>query len=222
MSKWQQWFKGFLNNWFNALADSLSSLDDTRRKLFEESLGSFTSLEIVDFSDAWDDLETPDSIKQKVTAALDAFEEPSKEQMGALKEWFTVLINTIEEQPQEIREKLLSVCGSACAGHAIDAFKKVYSESNNLEEYLQNLNTKLCKGEDVYRYVSENTIEVAYPRCFCPIVGFKLITSPILCNCSSSWLKTNLEATLDKTVEVRKISTALSGNSTCSFKIKLS
>jgi predicted hydrocarbon binding protein len=130
-------------------------------------------------------------------------------------------MNTIEDQPAELREKLLSVCGGACASHAVDSFKKVWSESSSMTEYLESLNNQLCEGDEVYRYVDENTIEVAYPRCLCPIVGFDLIKSPTLCNCSSSWLKTNFEATLGKNAEVKRISTALSGNSTCSFKIIL-
>jgi hypothetical protein len=221
MSQWKQWFRGFLSNWLDVLAMSLSKLDDGTRKQFEATLSTFSSPEIEGFGEAWSKLENPESVKEQVEKVLSSIDDPSQAQKDSLKEWMSILMSTIEEQDENTRAQLLGVCGEACAGHATDSFKKLWESSGNLKEFLENMNTQMCEGDNVYRYVDENTIEIAYPRCLCPIVGFGLVENPTLCNCSSSWLKTNFEATFGKSAEVQRIDTVLNGHSSCSFKVTM-
>ena len=221
MSQWEQWFKGFIKNWFYSLAERLNKFDEDTRTQFEAALSKFESKEIEGFTDSWSDLNNPKSVKEQVGIVLDLIEEPSKEQLTSLKDWFSILMATIEQQQEDVRAQILSLCGETCAIWATDTFKKIWSDSDNLKEFLQKMNTQMCEGDNVYRYVNENTVEIAYPKCLCPIVGFDLISSPMLCNCSSSWLKTNFEATFGKHVDVKRINTVLNGSSSCSFMVRL-
>ncbi len=221
MSQWEQWFRGFMKNWLTALADSMSRLDESTRAQFKSAFKKFQSSEIEGFSEAWMNLDDPGSVKTSVLEVLDGIEEPSPEQMGELKEWLSILMATIEKQEPETRARILSVCGEACAGHATDGFKKNWAESEGLKDFLQKMNANVFQGQELLRCVDEKTIEVSYPKCLCPIVGFGLIDTPTLCNCSSSWLRTNFEAAFGESAEVEKVDTVLAGSSCCSFKVTM-
>jgi hypothetical protein len=221
MDQWEQWFKEFMKNWFDALAESLSRLERPSREQFESAFSEFDEKMIEGFSEAWRELGKSDQVKRQVANSLDAIKEPSQEQMSFLRNWLEILMNTIEQQDESTRRELLSTCGAACAGHATESFMKIWKKSDNLRDFLDNMNAEMCDGGNFYHYVDENTIEIAYPKCLCPIVGFDLISSPMLCDCSRAWLKTNMEAALEKPVDVQRIYTALEGKKSCSFKITL-
>lgn len=210
-----------MKNWFDALAESLSRLEGASKNQFETAFREFDEQAIEGFAEAWRDLSKSNQIKKQVTNALDAIKEPSQEQMSFLRNWLEVLMTTIEKQDENVRAELLSTCGAACAGHATDSFRKIRKKSDDLKDFLANMNAEMCDGGNFYHYVDENTVEITYPKCLCPIVGFDLISSPMLCNCSRAWLKTNMEAALEKPVDVQRIFTALDGKKSCSFKITL-
>jgi hypothetical protein len=221
MEQWEQWFREFMKNWFDALVDSLSRLEGTSKDQFETAFSEFDERAIEGFSEAWGDLSKSNQIKKEVANSLDAIKDPSQEQISFLRNWLEVLMTTIEKQDENVRAELLSTCGAACAGHATESFKKIWNKSDNLKEFLDNMNAEMCDGGNFYHYINENTIEITYPKCLCPIVGFGLISSPMLCNCSSAWLKTNMEVTLGRTAHLQQLHTVLSGEKTCDFRITL-
>ena len=221
MSQWKQWFGGFLRNWLDALAVSLSKLDAAQQNQFQSALSTVQMPGVDGFAAAWSDLSIPEHVQTTIAEVLGSIEEPDDQQMKSLKTWFTVLMNTIEKQDTKTRNGLLATCGAACASHATNAFREIHTESKDLTDFIQKANEKLCEDEAFYHYVDESTIEIRYPRCLCPLVDQGLISSPVLCGCSSSWLKTNMEAALERPVDVRRINTALDGESSCKFEIML-
>ena len=135
-----------------------------------------------------------------------------------LKSWFSGLFKGIEKSEDDSWPKLLEMTGRACAQvHSGDLFHNTWENSNNFEDFIKKLNQTL--GEEIYIKKDNNTILVSYTRCKCPLVHSGLVDSPIICNCSPSWLLQNFEAVLGTNVEVKTHQTILKGANTCDFSI---
>ncbi|TFF95605.1 hypothetical protein EU546_02965 [Candidatus Thorarchaeota archaeon] len=223
MPQWQQWFRGFATKWFESIAESLSNVDDDSRAEFEQAFqdASFPTSEFAGFGEAWTDLSSPGSVMKRVSAVLDAVDAPSDYDFEYLRTWFSIVMEQTEQLPPDTKSELLSGCGEACASGVAPRFEEIWSQTGDLEEFAGVLNKELGEGNDLYRYVDENTLEVTYPKCFCPLVGFKLVETPTLCNCSNAWLKSNLQGALLRTAEVERLESVLSGGNACRFRVNL-
>lgn len=205
------------------MAESLSRLDDDDRARFESAFkeADFPSSKFQGFGEAWNDLHNPELVVKQTSDALDAVDTPSDDDFGYLRAWFSVVMNQTERLPPGTRFQVLSSCGEACASGVAPRFVDIWSETGDLKEFTKRLNKRLGEGQDLYEYVDENTIEVTYPKCFCPLVGFNLVDVPTLCSCSSAWLKSNLQGALLRTTEVERLGTVLEGEKTCRFRLIL-
>lgn len=140
------------------------------------------------------------------------------EKKNFLKLWFSGLMESLEKMNDEMWPRVLEMTGRACARvHAVDLFKKVWKDSGDLTEFIHKINNSL--GEEVFKRIGEDEIEVTYKECYCPLVQLDLVSSPILCNCSPNWLTENFETILDKTVNITTKHTILHGADTCKFTI---
>ena len=146
---------------------SIGKLEDNQRTQFQDTLLRVKIPNVDGFVAAWTDLSNPETVKAEIACAFKEIDDHTPEQMDALKGWFTILMDTIDKQDSTTRSKLLSTCGQACASGATLVFKKIWVESKDLKYFLQKIDEQLCEGDDFYRYVDENTIEIAYPRCPC-------------------------------------------------------
>ena len=223
MSQWQKWLKGFVTGWYASLAGSLSSLDSSTRSQFESAFSeaNLPDSRLADFNDAWKNLGDSESVMKKVRPVLDSLDDLSSEDAEYLRSWFSVLMAEMSHLPQDVQSRLLSSCGRTCASHMTSKFREIWSLTGNLEDFVAELNKQLARGSTFYTYIDENTIGVSYPRCFCPLVEFDLIDSPTLCNCSNTWIQTNLQGALLRTASVEKLSTVLEGAEACSFRVNL-
>ena len=95
-------------------------------------------------------------------------------------------------------------------------------ESDNIESFISLLNSKMGGEHNPYELIDEHTVIAKYGQCYCPIVGFDFISSPAICNCSSSWLKAGFESALGHEVSVERQESVMTGGSQCRFKISLS
>ena len=135
-----------------------------------------------------------------------------------LKSWFSGLFKGIEKLEDDTWPKLLEMTGRACAQiHSGDLFHTTWQKSSNIEDFVNKL--KQTFGEEIYIKKANNTISVSYTRCKCPLVHSGLVDSPIICNCSPSWLLHNFESVLGTNVEVKTNQTILRGAKTCEFSL---
>jgi len=126
----------------------------------------------------------------------------------------------MEKLDKETREKILEFSGRNCAkAHALDTFRKIGGNAENIDEALELLNREF--GKEIYSKTGDNTVKVTYPRCYCPLVGLGLVNSPHQCNCSVAWIKENFEAILNKKVTITPVTTILRGGDKCQFIITL-
>jgi predicted hydrocarbon binding protein len=137
-----------------------------------------------------------------------------------LKEWFSGFFEGLEKLGDETWPSVLEMTGRACAQiHSGEIFKETWNNTQNLEEFCSNLNTK--RNGEIYRKLNSHTLEVSYTRCKCPLVKFRLVDSPILCDCSPNWLAENLVSVLKKSVDVKTECTILRGAQYCRFIISI-
>ncbi|MFX0016992.1 MAG: hypothetical protein ACFFBQ_19765 [Promethearchaeota archaeon] len=135
-----------------------------------------------------------------------------------LKEWFSGLIAGIEKLNDDIWPKVLELTGRACAHvHSNELFWETWEATRKLDEFLKKINE--IYGEKVFEIIDDNTISVFYSKCTCPLVEHGLVDSPLLCNCSPSWLAENFESILQKPVTVTTKKTILQGAKSCNFII---
>ncbi len=140
--------------------------------------------------------------------------------IDSLKQWFSGLMEGLQEVDEETRKKILAKCGQACAqAHSVEIFKKAWENSNDIDNFLENLNQQF--GEVKYERKNDDTLSVTYPRCFCPLVNLGFVNSPSLCDCSPSWLKENFETVLDKPVTVISEETVSRGGKACRFTVTI-
>lgn len=133
-----------------------------------------------------------------------------------LKQWFNGLLTSLARQPRNIQEEIFLECGSACAHpQAVAFFQKAKMDSKNLKEFLATLNNKY--ELEVFKYINEDTIQVKYPRCYCPLVELDLVNTPFICECGCSWLQETFSKSLGKSVTVQKNYTILNGSEVCEF-----
>jgi predicted hydrocarbon binding protein len=110
--------------------------------------------------------------------------------------------------------------GSYCAQqHITEVLVDIKKNTKNFDEFLEKVNEQL-KGIS-WAKINEDTLIVTYSKCYCPMIELGLYRTPIQCNCSVGWLKKNLEAVLEKTVNVELVQSVLRDGNQCEFKIKI-
>ena len=139
---------------------------------------------------------------------------------GFLKEWIETLMESMEKYlDEDTRKKVMQHCGRFCArAHALEMFQDLKSKTESLDDFLEKLNSAI-KGVN-WSKVDDNTLTVEYEKCFCPLHQTGLVESSTQCNCSTGWLKENMEDYFEKEVEVTLEHSVLKGYPTCKFTIK--
>lgn len=143
-----------------------------------------------------------------------------EDQKDFLSYWFSGFINGLEKVDQRAQTTILRECGKACArSYTQQIFQQTWEQSSGLEEFLENLALRFPGGR--YQLTGEKTILVTYLDCACDLVKLGWVKDPILCNCSSSNLKQNLESALGVPVDVEIKSSILGGGTQCEFMVIL-
>ena len=144
-------------------------------------------------------------------------EERLKEHLRA---WFEAAMTSLEKSADEkTRVILLDDCGRACARHASFAkhARTIRESRREIDELLDQL-SRQTKGQVVWQR-DEDSIQVVYKRCFCPLRGAGLVQSPTFCNCSAGWLREVFETASGRPARVEIQETIGRGNSVCKFAV---
>ena len=224
MSQWEQWFRGFLKGWFAGVIKGLSQLEESTRSNVIGNVMNIepTSSAISMFSEAWKDFRGESEVVSQIHDSLDAISDLDDETRAYLNKWMESFLESLKNADGTTITDVLKFSGQMCAeAHAQNLFIDLWKEHGELEPFTIALNERMGQGHNLFRVKDNNTIEVTYPQCYCPLVNFGLIKIPILCNCSSFWLKSNFETVLGKQVTVDKKGSVLSGTEQCRFIVHI-
>jgi hypothetical protein len=136
-------------------------------------------------------------------------------------EWWKDAIKRLEHEiGMEKSINIMKICGDKCcgAGHR-KTVKKKYIESKSLEEFLDKISIK----DVTYKLEDDNTIVAEYKRCFCGNVKNAKKTFPdmLYCECGKEFNKIYFSSAFGKDVEVKLISSVISGSDSCKFLIRI-
>ncbi|NLP16355.1 MAG: hypothetical protein GX379_04890 [Clostridiales bacterium] len=139
-----------------------------------------------------------------------------------VKEWFSWFEKGIEQVDQKEKEKLFSVCGMHCAETGvIKLYKDIYDKSCN------NLDTFFGKFEDM-KYVKGKVItpgkvyEIIFPDCYCDLYTKGYVHTDSICECSRQSILYVLKTlNSENEYEVEKLSTVISGDKECRFRVTI-
>lgn len=222
MAAWEQWLRDFMRGWFEGLVDGLWDLGQEDRNRLISSLQTVVndSDEFQPFLNAWTNIDDRDRIKQDVKTSFDSIADFDNKAKHFFQIWFGALIKGVEQIDEESVSLVFKYTGEKCAeSFAKNTFLETWKESQSLESFIGGLNQKIGDGAELFQIVDTNKIEATFPRCFCPLVDFGLISSPLICNCSNSWLKSNFKDAMGKEVVVDRLESVRSGSDKCRFRI---
>jgi predicted hydrocarbon binding protein len=126
---------------------------------------------------------------------------------------------------KETRKKILQRCGRSCLSmpsqqrDVLGRFKKLYDESENIDEFLDKVDKEAWLKRDGNLVYST----FGFGRCVCPVIG-KLPFDKLpaeWCNCQAGYLKALFEDVLKQPVKVELMKSLRSGAGQCRFRIEL-
>lgn len=129
--------------------------------------------------------------------------------------WLQSLLKNMENQlPEEACIQLMEATGRDCARRSAIAMAR--SCMGDLAVFAG----KMKKYAAVS--LEGGTIQLSYPKCYCPIVG-KLDNLPdVWCRCSVGWVKEMFGTVAGKLVEVELLQSIKRGDPVCQFTVHIS
>jgi predicted hydrocarbon binding protein len=120
---------------------------------------------------------------------------------------------------QPAREAIMEGCN--CLGDSIiDRAKRLYKQSQNMDEWLAKLNTHGIGGRQLTRKGKD--ILASYVKCHCGSVSrTKEPVSATFCYCSCGWFKKLFEAVLGVPIRVTLRRSMIQGDDRCEFSIRV-
>jgi len=103
------------------------------------------------------------------------------------------------------------------SANSIKKAKKIFSKSNNIEEFLTLLNEADIGGQNLY--LSGNKIIAIYKKCYCNIPKKIKDMNKNYCECSAGWYMKLFSEVFEKNVSVKIIDTIVNGADECTFEI---
>ena len=131
--------------------------------------------------------------------------------------YINTLLNLAESKDVCIIDTMRK-CGGCClSANSIKKAKKIFSKSNNIEEFLTLLNEADIGGQNLY--LSGNKIIAIYKKCYCNIPKKLKDMNKNYCECSAGWYMKLFSEVFEKNVSVKIIDTIVNGADECTFEI---
>ena len=113
---------------------------------------------------------------------------------------------------------VMKPCGSQCIPQGfITRAKAIYSQSQDLNDFLQELNKTRIGGGKLH--VKDGKIIGIYEQCYCSLAKKVKDLSPLFCHCSEGWYEQLFSSVFGKPVEVKMMQTIFDGSDRCEFEI---
>jgi predicted hydrocarbon binding protein len=136
------------------------------------------------------------------------------------EKWVKNLMTGLDEHvDEETCRLILERCGRECiTKNVIEKAREVYSESEDLEEFLKNYSQV-----NRHLHLEDDGVYLVYPRCYCPTVKNMRPgqLSATYCDCSRGWAKALFEGATGRKVEVVREKSVVNGDGECRFRIIL-
>jgi hypothetical protein len=135
------------------------------------------------------------------------------------------ILDSLSHLDDETRDKIIRLCGEACAkdatwGSAIDIAKKISQEETRLDRIIERVNNEIswC-GKWVRR---GNIVSSTCNECGCPLVRHGVVKNPeVFCDCSKGWVDTIFSTLFKRPVQVRLEKSIGRGDDECRFSVIL-
>ncbi len=130
------------------------------------------------------------------------------------------IIKGLDEVNLETRQKIMELCGEACAREDgdLEIAEKIAREATDEEEILTKVNKEISWCGTWIR--KGDTIQSECIKCYCPLVGNKIVhPTETFCFCSRGWVKTIFETVLKKSVTVKLEKSIGRGDEVCRFVV---
>ena len=135
-------------------------------------------------------------------------------------ELFNSIIKGLDEVNLKTRQKIMELCGEACArsDRDFEIAKRIAEETTDEEKILARVNKEIpwC-GAWTLR---DNTIQCICTKCGCPLVRNKVVDlRGTFCYCSRGWVKKIFETLLKRPLKVELEKSIGLGDEVCKFVI---
>ena len=130
------------------------------------------------------------------------------------------IINGLDEVDLEARQKIMELCGEACARSDgdLEIAKRIAEETTDEEEILTKVNKEIPWCGTWTR--KGNTIQTTCVKCGCPLVRNRVVNlTGTFCYCSRGWVKKIFETVLKKHVNVELEKSIGLGDKVCKFVV---
>ncbi len=135
------------------------------------------------------------------------------------EQWIATLVRNLESRVEEpVRTALMQDCGRACARR--DSVEKIAAPCRGdvgmlVERLARHVGRENARMEGT-------TVHLAYPKCYCPLVGQGPPRLPdTWCECSRGWVLEMFETVAGKPVQVELLESIRRGGARCRFLIRL-
>ncbi len=128
-----------------------------------------------------------------------------------------IICDVKDNHGDDAATKVMRACGYQCINESIlTNAKKIYSESDSMEEFLQKLSVSLG-GANLT--LEGNKIVAVYDQCFCEIDDSKKKLNKCYCQCSCGWYEKLFSTVLDTSVNVDLLQSIKGNDDHCKFEI---
>lgn len=143
----------------------------------------------------------------------------SAESAKSQGEYVTGLLEDIKaNHGEDTATAVMRACGYKCIDNfIIETAKNIYKNSKNMQEFIDQLNTKKIGGGHLV--LNGNTITAVYDQCYCDIDGINRDKTKCYCQCSCGWFEKLFATTLEQPVAVELIDSIKNDGPNCTFEI---
>lgn len=130
------------------------------------------------------------------------------------------IIEGLDEVDLEARQRIMELCGEACAhsDRDLEIAKRIAEETVDEEEILVKVNKEILWCGTWTR--KGNTIQSVCVECGCPLVRNKVVElTGTFCYCSRGWVKKIFETLLKRPVNVELKKSIGLGDKVCKFVV---
>jgi predicted hydrocarbon binding protein len=135
------------------------------------------------------------------------------------------LLDGLGQIDEETRDKIMRLCGEACAketiwGPALDIAERISREEKNIDRIIERVNNEISWCD---KWIRERySITATCSKCGCPLVRLGVVrNTEVFCNCSKGWVETIFSTLLQKPVTVRLERAMGRGDDVCRYIVHL-
>lgn len=136
------------------------------------------------------------------------------------------ILDGLSQTDEETRDRIMRMCGEACAGEehwgpATEIAERIAEEEEkNLDSIIERVNSEISWCGKWVK--DEDRIQSTCRECGCPLVRHGVVrNTEVFCHCSKGWVETTFGALLKRPVRVELEKAMGLGNNECRYIVHL-